>query len=47
LEEQEVIVVAELVVEAKWQEEWCIGASTPIEVHSTEAVAGHRSETIE
>jgi len=41
------MVLAELVVEEKWQEEWCTGASTPVEAHSTEAVAGHRSETIE
>ena len=31
----------ELVVEAKWREENCTGASTPTEVHSIEAVAGH------
>ena len=43
LEEQEVKAEVELVVEAKWQEECCIGASTPAEVHSTEAVAGHVS----
>ena len=47
LEEQEVMVVVELVVEAKWREECCAGASTPVEVHSTEAVAGHVSETNE
>ena len=41
LEEQEVMVEVELVVEAKWREECCTGASTPTEVHSTEAVAGH------
>jgi len=40
LEEQEVMVEVERVVDAKWQEECCIGASTPTEVHSTEAVAG-------
>ena len=34
----------ELVVEARRQEECCIGASTPNEVHSTEAVAEHKSE---
>jgi len=45
LEEQEVMVVVEPVVEAEWQEESCIGASTLVEVHSTEAVAGHVSET--
>ena len=47
LEEQEVMVVVELVVEAKWMEECCTGASTPVEVHSTEAVARHVSETNE
>ena len=47
LEEQEVMVVVELVVEEKWREEYCTGASTPIEVHSTEAVAGHVNETKE
>ena len=44
LEEQEVMVVVELVVEAKWWEEYYTEASTPIEVHSTEAVAGHVSD---
>ena len=44
LEEQEVMVVVELVVEAKWREECCTGASTPVEVQSTEAAAGHVSE---
>ena len=44
LEEQEVMVMVEPVVEEKWQEEYCIGASTPIKVHSTEAMAGHVSE---
>ena len=34
----------ELVVEARWQEECCIGASTPTEVHSIEAVAGYVSD---
>ena len=43
LEEQGMVVV-EQVVEAKWQEECCTGASTPVEVHSTEVVAGHESE---
>ena len=38
------MVVVELVVEEKWQEECCIGASTPDEVHSTEVVAGHEGE---
>ena len=32
------------VVEAKEQEESCIGASTPDEVHSTEVGAEHRIE---
>ena len=41
------MVVVELVVEEKWWEEYCTRASTPIEVHSTEAVAGHVSETKE
>ena len=40
LEEQEVMGEVELVVEEKWQEEYCTRASTPTEVHSTEAVAG-------
>ena len=47
LEEQEVMVVVDPVVEAKWREECCTGGSTPIEVHSTEVVAGHVSETNE
>ena len=47
LEEQEVMVVVEPVVEAKWREECCAGASTPVEVRSTEVVAGHKSETNE
>ena len=38
------MVVVEPVVEAKWREEFCTGASTPVEVHSTKAVAGHVSE---
>ena len=38
------MVVAELVVEEEWWEESCIEASTPVEVHSTEAVAGHVSD---
>jgi len=46
LEEQEVMVVVEPVVEEKWWEESYIGASTPVEVHSTEAVVGHVSETM-
>jgi len=47
LEEQEVMVVVEPVVEEKWREECCNGASTLVEVHSTEAVARHVSETNE
>ena len=47
LEEQEVMVVVEPVVEAEWQEEYCTGASTSVEVHSTEVVAGYVSETKE
>ena len=43
-EEQEVMVEVELVVEEKWREECCTGASTPTKVHSTEAVAGHVSD---
>ena len=31
-------------MEAKEQEESCTGASTPDEVHSTEAMAEHKSE---
>ena len=41
------MVVVELVVETEWWEESCIGASTPVEVHSTEVVAAHVSETSE
>ena len=41
LEEQDVMAEVELVVDAKWREECCTGASTLTEVHSTEAVAGH------
>ena len=41
------MVGIELVVEAKWREECCIRASTPVEVHSTEVVTGHESETSE
>ena len=44
LEEQEVMVEVALVVEEKWQEECCIGASTPTEVHSIEAVARYVSD---
>ena len=47
LEEQEVMVVVEPVVEAKWWEECCTGASTLVEVNSIEAVAVHVSETNE
>ena len=47
LEEPQVMVVVEPVVEAEWQEESYIGASTSVEVHSTEAVARHVSETNE
>lgn len=39
------MVVVELVVEEKWREECCTGASTPVEVHSTKVVAGHEGET--
>ena len=39
--------MVELVVEAKWWEECCTGVSTRVEVHSTEVVAGHVSETNE
>lgn len=38
------MVEVELVVEEKWREECCIGASTTVEVHSTEVAAGHESE---
>ena len=41
------MVVAEQVVEAEKWEESCIGVSTPVEVHSTEVVARHVSETNE
>ena len=41
------MVVAEPVVEAEWREESCIGASTPVEVHSTKVVAEHENETNE
>ena len=40
------VVVEQVVEEKKW-EECCTGASTPDEVHSTEAVAEHKSETNE
>jgi len=35
------------VVEENEQEESCIGASTPDDMHSTEAMAEHKSETNE
>ena len=38
------MVAVEQVVEAKEQEESCIGASTHDEVHSTEVVAKHENE---
>ena len=41
------MVVVEQVVEEKEWEESCTGASTPNEVHSTEAVAELKSETNE
>jgi len=44
LEEQEVAVVVEPVVEAKWWEECFIGFSTPFEVNSIEVVAGHEGK---
>lgn len=44
LVEQEAMIVVEQVVEAKEREESCTGASTPDEVHSTEAVAENKSE---
>ena len=44
LVDQKVTVVVGQVVEAKEREESCIGASFPIEVHSTEVVAKHRIE---
>ena len=47
LEELEVMVGIELVVEAEWREECCIGASTLVEVHSTKFAAGNESETSE
>ena len=43
-EEQEVMVVVEQLVEAKWWEESCTGASIPVAVHSTEFVAEHENE---
>ena len=45
--EQEAMVVDEKMVKEKKREECCIGASTPDEVHSTEVVAEHKSETNE
>jgi len=47
LEERGVMVVVEQVVEVKELEESCTGASTPDEVHSTEVMAEHKSETNE
>ena len=47
LVEQEVTVVVEQEVEAEWREEYYTGASTPIEVHSTEAVTGHVNDKSE
>ena len=44
LEEQEVKVEVELVVEEKWHEECCIGASTPTEEHSIEAATRYVSD---
>ena len=38
------MVVVEPMVEVEWREESGIGASTPVEVHSTEVVARHVSE---
>jgi len=47
LDYKEVMVVVEPVVEEKWREECCTGASTLVEVRSTEVVARHVSETNE
>jgi len=44
LEEQEVMAMVEQVVEEKWWEESCTGASTSITVHSTKVVAEHENE---
>lgn len=41
------MVVDEQVVEENERDESCTGASTPDKVHSTEAVAEHKSETNE
>ncbi len=41
------MVVVGWVVDAKDREESCIGASTPNEVHSTDDVVEHKSETNE
>ena len=38
------MVAVEQAVEENEREECCIGASTPDEVHSTEAVAEHKCE---
>ena len=47
LVEQEVTVVVEQEVEAEWREEHYTGASTPIEVYSTEVVTGHVNDKSE
>ena len=47
LVEQEVTVVVEQGVGAEWWEEYYTGASTPIEVHSTEVVTGHLNDKSE
>ena len=44
LVEDEAMVVDEQVVEENERDESCTGASTPDKVHSTEAVAEHKSE---
>jgi len=44
LEEEEAMVVDEQVVEENERDESCTGASTPDKVHSTKAVAEHKSE---
>lgn len=41
------MVVVEQVVEEKWQEQSCIGASTHIEVHSNEVGTKHENKTNE
>ena len=47
LVEQEVMVAVEQEVEAEWREEHYTGASTPIEVYSTEVVTGHLNDKSE